>query len=323
MGPTQRFDGKLPRSAWPASARRACPGPCSRLFDVHDRPRQATALTVGSTSASTCTHGRLRLLGRSNPPPVPISPSPIQSSPQHHRPETLFLDNTTTPARTTRQAPRQSLRPHLQNSTSSPGLVSSHHHNNLHPLPVAVSLSVVGSEPIVAPQTDLSRDIRTPAGAPQTSGPSIITPARPRLLNLSHHQFLIDDSFAIGLPAFTCCVRLDSSPPLLLGSYCPLLFSRPVHRLSQRHSAQTLLFVSFCESNIRQCWSSRTPVHTNRPHADQFSPAVPVLTAATFNAPYDITAPTYQLTHSHHPPPIPKDALHAAFPAVACVFKVY
>jgi hypothetical protein len=138
MGPTQRFDGKLPRSAWPASARRACPGPCSRLFDVHDRPRQATALTVGSTSASTCTHGRLRLLGRSNPPPVPISPSPIQSSPQHHPPETLFLDNTTPPARTTTQAPLQSLRPHLQNSTSPPGLVSSHH-NNRSPFPQPAS----------------------------------------------------------------------------------------------------------------------------------------------------------------------------------------
>jgi hypothetical protein len=197
MGPTQRFDGKLPRSAWPASARRACPGPCSRLFDVHDRPRQATALTVGSTSASTCTHGRLRLLGRSNPPPVPISPSPIQSSPQHHPPETLFLDNTPPPARTTTTG---RLPPN--------------------PLPVAVSLSVVGSEPIVAPQTDLSRDIRTPAGAPQTFGPSIITPARPRLLT-SHpppnlHRRLLRHRLAgIHLLCIDSTRRLCSSDPIV------------------------------------------------------------------------------------------------------------
>ena len=42
-----------------------------------------------------------------------------------------------------------------------------------------------------------------------------------------------------------------------------------------------------------------------------------------FNAPYDITAPTYQLTHSHPPPNTPKDAVHPAFPAVACIVEIH
>jgi hypothetical protein len=42
-----------------------------------------------------------------------------------------------------------------------------------------------------------------------------------------------------------------------------------------------------------------------------------------FNAPYDITPPTYQLTHPHHPPTIHKDAVHAAFSAVARVVKIH
>jgi hypothetical protein len=47
--------------------------------DVHDRLRQATASLLWARPLprlpSTCMHGRVRLLGRSNPPPVPISPS--------------------------------------------------------------------------------------------------------------------------------------------------------------------------------------------------------------------------------------------------------
>jgi hypothetical protein len=42
-----------------------------------------------------------------------------------------------------------------------------------------------------------------------------------------------------------------------------------------------------------------------------------------FNAPYDITPPTYQLTQPHHPPNTTKDAVHAAFSAVACIVKIH
>lgn len=194
------------------------------------------------------------LLGRSNPPPVPISPSPIQSSQHPKRPETLFLDNTTLPARTLDYTPLQSLRPNLQSSTPPPGLVSSRKQvvfPNLFPLPVAVSLSVVGSEPIVAPQTDLSRDIRTPAGAPQTFGPSIITPARlafspPTTKYSSTTSSLSACRHSLAVLDSTC--RLYSSDPIVHSCSprqsiaCPSATPRP-----------TLLFVSFCKSAIRQC----------------------------------------------------------------------
>jgi len=60
----------------PASARRACPGPCSRLsMRTTGYLRQATALTVGSTSASTCTHARPSAsLGSLQPSPGPHKP---------------------------------------------------------------------------------------------------------------------------------------------------------------------------------------------------------------------------------------------------------
>jgi hypothetical protein len=76
---------------------------------------------VGSTSASTAfdLHARPQVswVAPTLPPPVPISPSPIQSSQHPKRPGTLFLDNTTLPARTLDHTPLQSLRPDLQSST--------------------------------------------------------------------------------------------------------------------------------------------------------------------------------------------------------------
>jgi hypothetical protein len=86
--------------------------------DVHDRLRQATASLLWARPLprlpSTCMHGRVRLLGRSNPPPVPISPS------SQHTTQTLFLDNITPPPAPLDCTSLQSLRPHLQSSTLSP-----------------------------------------------------------------------------------------------------------------------------------------------------------------------------------------------------------
>jgi hypothetical protein len=191
--------------------------------DVHDRPRQATACEVGSTSLplpSTCMHGRVRLLGRSNPPPVPHKP--ILSTPPRHTsaklPKLFSLiippppaplvcaprhthTPTSSPIRQTLLPPRSCL---LPQQVSLPNLL----------FPVAVSVSVVGFEPIVAPQTDLSQ--RHPHTCRRASD---IWPVHhhscPPSPFHTHLRIHIDDFFAIGLPAFTCCVRLDPSPLLL------------------------------------------------------------------------------------------------------------
>ena len=181
--------------------------------DVHDRLRQATASLLWARPLprlpSTCMHGRVRLLGRSNPPPVPISPS------SQHTTQTLFLDNITPPP-----APLDQHLPNHSDLISNPRLLpqvlfpltTGHPSQPVSPSPFLFLL--LGSSQLLLPRQFSPRDIRTPAGAPQTSGPSIITPARPRLFN-THLQIHLDDFFAIGLPAFTCCVRLDPSPLLL------------------------------------------------------------------------------------------------------------
>jgi hypothetical protein len=108
--------------------------------DVHDRPRQATACEVGSTSLplpSTCMHGRVRLLGRSNPPPVPHKPT-LSTPPRQTSPK-LFSLIIPPPPHPLDCAPLQSLRPHLQSDRQT--LLS----HVLSPLPTGLP-----SQPVVS-----------------------------------------------------------------------------------------------------------------------------------------------------------------------------
>lgn len=114
---------------------------------------------MGSTSASTAfdLHARPRAsLGSLQPSPGPHKP--ILSTHPLLPPKLFSLIISPPPPAPLDCTPLQSLRPHLQSSTSPPGLVSSHNRSPFSTcFPVAVSVSVVGFEPIVAPQTVLSQ----------------------------------------------------------------------------------------------------------------------------------------------------------------------
>ena len=211
---------------------------------------------MGSTSASTAfdLHARPRAsLGSLQPSPGPNKPilsthpllppklfSLIISPPRPHH-------STSTP---------RSLRPHLQSSTSPPGLVSSHNRSPFSAcFPVAVSVSVVGFE--CSPDSSLPEtSAHLQAHLRHLARPSSLLPALAFSTPTSKFTSTTSSLSACrhSLAVFDSTRRLYSSDPI-------------VHSCSPAQSIAcpsatpllTLLFVSFCKSPIRQCCSSRTP----------------------------------------------------------------